>query len=135
MFYAPEGWHIKIEPSVCLSVYHSVSHSGFIHIDSGGLAALKLQHAWKDFIFSFIIYEITIDVWCVANKTGFYDLGQDHCGGSNFVNFDINIHLCYLYELNSAKHTNLLVLYESCRQICDLIELNRCSNYDAIMSS
>jgi hypothetical protein len=30
--------------------------------------ALKLQYAWKDFNFSFI-YEITINVWCIGNKT------------------------------------------------------------------
>jgi hypothetical protein len=32
------------------------------------VSALKIQCAWKDFNFSFI-YEITIDVGCVANKT------------------------------------------------------------------
>jgi hypothetical protein len=56
------------------------------------VSALKLQYAWKDFNFSFK-YEIIIDVWCVANKTGFYDLGQGYCGGSNFVSFDVNIHI------------------------------------------
>jgi hypothetical protein len=33
-----------------------------------GVSALKLQYAWKDCNLSFT-YEITIDVWFVANKT------------------------------------------------------------------
>jgi hypothetical protein len=32
------------------------------------VSALKLQYAWKDCNFS-LTYEMTIDVWCVANKT------------------------------------------------------------------
>jgi hypothetical protein len=31
-------------------------------------------------------------VYC-KQDSGFYDLGQCHYGGSNFVNFDINIHI------------------------------------------
>jgi hypothetical protein len=30
---------------------------------------------------------------CREQDSGFYDLGQGHCGGSNFVNFDVNIHI------------------------------------------
>jgi hypothetical protein len=30
---------------------------------------------------------------CCEQDFGFYDLGQGHCGGSNFVNFDVNIHI------------------------------------------
>jgi hypothetical protein len=33
--------------------------------------AMKLQYAWMDCNFSFT-YEVTIDVWCVANKTLVY---------------------------------------------------------------
>jgi hypothetical protein len=30
---------------------------------------------------------------CREQGSGFYDLGQGHCGDSNFVNFDVNIHI------------------------------------------
>jgi hypothetical protein len=32
------------------------------------MLALKLKYAWKGYKFSFM-YDITIDVWCVVNKT------------------------------------------------------------------
>jgi hypothetical protein len=30
---------------------------------------------------------------CREQDSGFNDIGQGHCGGSNFVNFDVNIHI------------------------------------------
>jgi hypothetical protein len=39
------------------------------------VSALKLQYAWNN-----------------CNSV-IYDLSQGHCGGSNFVNFDVNIHI------------------------------------------
>jgi hypothetical protein len=30
---------------------------------------------------------------CRKQDSGFYDLGLGHCGGSNFVKFDFNIHI------------------------------------------
>jgi hypothetical protein len=66
------------------------------------VSALKRHYAWKDFNFSFI-YEITIDVWYVKNKTrGFYELGQGHCvlrlrsrslWGFKLSQFDVNKHI------------------------------------------
>jgi hypothetical protein len=76
------------------------------------VSALKLQYARKDLNFSFI-YEITIDIWCVTNKTGFYDLGQGHCGGSKFVDFDVYIHISRdgLVCSETNMHEKILFFY------------------------
>jgi hypothetical protein len=64
-----EGYNLN---NICRGPRDNVLYiiSGFIHIDSGGRVHSDTSVCMKGFYFLIIIlYEITTDVWCVANKT------------------------------------------------------------------
>jgi hypothetical protein len=52
---------------------------------------------------------------CREQDSGFYDLGQGHCGSSNFVTFDVNIHIgrdCRVCS-ETNKHERIILFFIS----------------------